>query len=228
MARLLRAADAAVTIVPIATLPDLVAAAERHPDARLVSVASPVIVSADILSALGGRAYNLHPGPPDYPGLFPAVFALYDGAAWFGVTMHEMAPEVDAGPIVAANRVPLPAGMDRVGLEALSRQLCWHLLSGLAMALVDTARPLPRVAESWCGPARRQADFDALCRLPADASEAEFRRRLRAVGEGPNHALRLPAFGRWFRLDPDRPDAPVVKGGRVVGTVSNVPPMHHP
>jgi len=214
--RLLREADPAVRIVPIETRTALVSAGEAHPGARLLSVASPMIVPAGVLARLDGPAYNLHPGPPEYPGLFPAVFALYDGAETFGVTLHQMTPDVDAGPIVGANRMPLPAGIDRVALEALSRELSWHLLAGMAAALVDTARPLPPVPEAWRGRARRQADFDALCRLPPDCSEAEFRRRLRAVGEGPNHALRLPAFGRWFRLDPDHPDAPVVKGGRPV------------
>jgi methionyl-tRNA formyltransferase len=199
---------------PVGDRDALAEAVAADPGARLLSVASPIIVPGDILARLTTPAYNLHPGPPSYPGLFPAVFALYDGAASFGVTLHEMTADVDAGPIVAANAVELPPDIDRVGLEALSRELAWHLLSGMASALARVDRPLPPVDAVWQGPVRRRADFEALCRLPPDADEAEFRRRLRAVGEGPHHALRLPAFGRWFRLEPDDPAAPVVKGGR--------------
>lgn len=213
---ILRAADASVIVVPVGTVAALARAVEDHPNARLVSVASPVIVPDALLDALPGPAYNLHPGPPAYPGLFPAVFALYEGATRFGTTLHEMAAEVDTGPIVAANETPLPDDIDRAGLEALSRHLARHLLAGMAPALVDVSRPLPPVGVPWGGPARRRTDFDALCRLPNDVDDAEFRRRLRAVGEGPNHAVRLFRFGRWFRLEPEDPCAPVVKGGRVM------------
>jgi methionyl-tRNA formyltransferase len=213
----LRAVRPDLTLVTVRDLDALRAAVRARPGARVLSVCSPVIVPPDVLEALSGPAYNLHPGPPDYPGLFPAVFALYDGAMSFGVTLHEMAPDVDSGVIVAANTVDIAPGMDRLALEALSWRLALHLLEGMAPALTDLSRPLPGLDLSWSGPARRRADFEALCRLPADVDEAEFRRRLRAVGEGPHHALRLPAFGRWFRLEPEHPDAPVFKGGRTMG-----------
>jgi len=212
----LRAADPHLSIVPATDRASLEAAAAEHPSARLLAVCSPVIVPAAVLAALPGPAYNLHPGPPAYPGLYPAAFALYDGASSFGVTLHEMAAEVDAGAIVATADIDIPAGMDRVTLETLSRQLVAHLLRQCASALADTGTPLAPLGVAWAGPARRQADFDALCRLPDDADAAQFNRRLRAVGEGPNHALRLPRFGRWFRLEPEFPETPVVKGGRVV------------
>lgn len=212
----LRAVDPGLAIVPVADREALERAARDHPHGRLLSVCSPVIVPARVLAALEGPAYNVHPGPPAYPGLFPAVFALYDGVATFGVTLHEMAVEVDAGPIVAASEVDILPDTDRLSLEALSRGLVLHLLRHCAEALVRTETPLARINVPWAGPARRQADFDALCRLPEHVDAAEFQRRLRAVGEGPHHALRLPRFGRWFRLEPEHPDTPVVKAGRVI------------
>jgi len=212
----LRAVDPGVTLVAVADRVGLERALRDHPGARLVSVCSPVIVPPGLLKRLSGPAYNLHPGPPSYPGLFPAVFALYDGATTFGVTLHEMTATVDAGPIVATSEIDIPADMDRLALETLSRRLVNHLLRQCAEALARVEVPLPPIGVPWLGPARRQADFEALCRLPEDVDAAEFDRRLRAVGEGPNHALVIPRFGRWFRLQPEYPETPVVKGGRVM------------
>src|SRR5262245_31997255 len=82
----------ALTVTPVATLEDLRTAAAHLPVAtRLLSFCSPVIVPPDVLSALPGPAYNFHPGPPERPGRYPAVFALYDRAERFGITVHEMA-----------------------------------------------------------------------------------------------------------------------------------------
>ncbi|MBB4265887.1 formyltransferase family protein [Roseospira visakhapatnamensis] len=211
----LRAADPGLAIVPVADRGALERAVRAHPRARLLSVCSPVIVPARVLAVLPGPAYNLHPGPPAYPGLFPAVFALYEGATTFGATLHEMAAAVDAGAIVATSEIDIPPDMDRLGLETLSRRLVTHLLRQCAPALARVDAPLPSLGVPWRKPTRRQADFEALCRLPEDVDAAEFQRRLRAVGEGPRHALRLPRFGRWFRLDSTQADTPVVRGGRV-------------
>ena len=86
-------------VVTLSELEDALANSSKT--TRLISFGSGVIVPAAVLARLSGTAYNFHPGPPAYPGIFPSVFALYDGATRFGVTLHEMKPEVDSGPIVA-------------------------------------------------------------------------------------------------------------------------------
>jgi methionyl-tRNA formyltransferase len=180
---------------------------------RLIAVGTGVIVPSALLAALPGPAYNLHPGPPEYPGLYPSVHALYERAESFGVTLHEMAETVDSGPIVAVARFPIPAACDRLRLDALTFAAMLDLLRALAAALVTTDTPLPRAPERWSGRRRSAADFAALCQLPPDADDAEFHRRLRAVGEGPHHALSFERFGRTFRLVSDHP-GPVTRGGQ--------------
>jgi methionyl-tRNA formyltransferase len=183
---------------------------------RLVCAGSGVIVPPDVLQALAGPAYNFHPGPPEYRGLFPSVFALYDGARAFGVTCHEMTAEIDGGPIVAVERFAIPPDADRAALDALTyRQLC-ALLGALAPALADVTRPLPRSTAAWSGPVRRRADVEALCRLPPNVNPAEFARRHRALGEGPHHALSIELFGQRFALDNPRGPA-ATRGGREIG-----------
>jgi len=181
--------------------------------ARLIAAGTDVILSQEHLNALPGPAYNLHPGPPEYPGLFPSVFALYDGAAQFGTTVHEMALEVDSGPIIAVERFDIPAEADRMMLDRLSLASLMGLFSALADRLALSDDPLSPVEESWGQRKWTRKDFAALCQLPEDVDEAEFQRRHRAVGEGPDHALEITLFGNRFALDNRRAKDPVYVAG---------------
>ena len=228
-----------VLLTPNEQAPDLIAILRRHaPDVaitqaldldslrracrtlntgdRLLAFATPVIVPADVLDTLPGPAYNFHGGPPAYPGLFPASFAIYEGADTFGVTAHEMTAQVDQGAIVAVDMIPMPANIDRLNLEALSRQMLLALVDRLAPMLLATDAPLPILDIAWAPNVRRMRDFEALCLLPENVDQAEFQRRYRAVGEGPFHALRIPVHGRWFRLESVPGDGVVYRGGQTV------------
>ncbi len=208
-----RLAAAQAEIVVALTRADLDAAIARGTsDLRLISFGSPVIVPQEILSALPGPAYNVHPGPPEYPGLFPSVYALYDGAKSFAATLHEMVAEIDAGPIVSVNRFPIPEDCDRGRLDMLTFNEMLRIVQRFAAHLVDPSTALPSYDGRWSGPRRTRADFNAMCALPEDASREEFIRRLRAVGEGPNHALTITRFGRNFHLASDV--RPVTRGGQ--------------
>ncbi|HBT41352.1 MAG TPA: hypothetical protein DEB21_04800, partial [Rhodospirillaceae bacterium] len=68
-------------------------------DLRLVAFCSDVIVPEAVLDRLPGPSYNVHPGPPWVRGIYPSVFALYEGLDRFGATLHELTMEIDAGPI---------------------------------------------------------------------------------------------------------------------------------
>ncbi len=201
-----------LTVKPVHDAAGLAARCARPLNgARLLICGSDVIVRREVLDAFSGPSYNIHPGPPEYPGRFPSVFALYDGAAEFGTTAHEVTARVDDGPIVAVDRFAMPDGIDRAGLESLSFQSVLRLLTDLCPALVGP-ESLPQIGGAWSGWVWRQADFDALCRLPDDVDEVEFVRRYRAVGEGPDHALEFIRFGHRFRLD-NRRAGPVTVAG---------------
>jgi methionyl-tRNA formyltransferase len=205
---------ARATVDPVFTLPDLRGALGGDlRDTRLLSFGAGVIVPEAVLARLPGPAYNLHPGPPAYPGLFPSVYALYDGAPTFGITLHEMAPLVDSGPIVAVETFAVPAMCDRLTLDTHTFRAMVNMVARLALPLTNVAQPLPRIDAAWSGTRRTRRDFEALCRVPEDAGTDEFFRRLRAVGEGPHHGLTLTRFGREFRLV-SQTGAPVVRGGQ--------------
>ena len=72
----------------------------------IISYLSRWVVPADVLGAARVAAINLHPAPPEYPGIGCINFALYDEVTQYGVTCHHMAPTVDTGPIIAVRRFP--------------------------------------------------------------------------------------------------------------------------
>jgi phosphoribosylglycinamide formyltransferase-1 len=58
-----------------------------------------------------GRMLNIHPSLlPKYPGLHTHARALAAGDAEAGCTVHEVTPELDAGPILGQARVPVLPG----------------------------------------------------------------------------------------------------------------------
>lgn len=200
------------TVAVASTLAALEDALAHGTDCRLISFGSGVIVPAALLGRLPGPAYNFHPGPPAYPGIFPSVFALYDQVTEFGVTLHEMAAKVDSGAIVAVMNFPFPHTLDRLALDTATFGALMRLVEHLAPQLADVHKPLPATKHTWGKTRRTRADFDALCALPENTTEAEFARRLRAVGEGPDHAMTFTRFRRSFRLAPQRAGE-VLRGG---------------
>lgn len=182
---------------------------------RILSVGSDVILPRRLLAGLTSPAYNLHPGPPNYPGLFPSVFALYDGAPDFGVTLHEMAPTVDSGAICKVERFKIDPRWDRLGLDTHTLVVLMHVLESMAPQLADVQTPLLTSGEAWSGRRRTRKDFEALCHLPEGFTPEELVRRIRAVGEGPDHCLTTTQGGEVLRIDTGRRGA-VVRAGQPV------------
>lgn len=75
-------------------------------------------------AAFGGRTINIHPsllplhGGGGMMGLAVHRSVLEAGDLETGVTIHEVTPELDAGPILARARVPVLAGDDPEALAA--------------------------------------------------------------------------------------------------------------
>jgi phosphoribosylglycinamide formyltransferase-1 len=75
-------------------------------------------------AAFGGRTLNIHPsllpahGGAGMMGLEVHRSVLASGDPESGVTIHEVTPELDAGPILAQARVPVVPGDDADSLAA--------------------------------------------------------------------------------------------------------------
>jgi methionyl-tRNA formyltransferase len=66
----------------------------------ILNVHSLYLIPGEVLQAARIGAFNLHPGPlPRYAGLNSVSWAIYRGETVHGVTVHQMVPKIDAGPI---------------------------------------------------------------------------------------------------------------------------------
>jgi len=74
----------------------------------LININSTVLLPASILTLPRAGALNMHPGLlPEYAGLHTHQWALRNGEAECGATIHFIEPRVDAGDIVVQRRVPI-------------------------------------------------------------------------------------------------------------------------
>ena len=121
---------------------------QDHGIDALLNVHSLFIIHPSAIDAVGGRAFNLHPGPlPEYAGLNTVSWAIYEGAAEYGTTLHWLAADIDTGPIAYAARFPLEASMTAGRLMNRSVQHGMALLDALLAQLSRDPRGVPRLPQ---------------------------------------------------------------------------------
>jgi methionyl-tRNA formyltransferase len=114
----------------------------------LLNVHSLFVAHQDVLAAPKIGSFNLHPGPlPRYAGLNAPSWAILRGERQHGVTVHWMAPEIDAGPV--AYQTLFPIGESDTGFTVSAR--CVReglplLRRLLAQAAADPSG-IPRIAQ---------------------------------------------------------------------------------
>ncbi|MEM7224039.1 MAG: formyltransferase family protein [Pseudomonadota bacterium] len=123
----------------------------------LISIRSRFVLAEALLAVPRIGAFNLHSGPlPAYAGINVVPWAIYNGEAEHGVTVHWMTATVDAGDIAYQDSFPI--GPDDTGASLTGTTL----RSGLALMqrLVRTAAggeripaiPQDQSKRAWYGP----------------------------------------------------------------------------
>lgn len=156
---------------------------QRSGRVRLIAFLTDLIVPPTILNQLALTPYNIHPGPPEYPGSHPESFAIWDSAYRYGVTAHEMTERVDEGPIVLLDTFDMPALPERGILADQTYARAVDLFSVLGAHCAAHDSDLPRLPVSWFGIKRTKVDFQRLCMPPSGLLPAERDRLQRACGE---------------------------------------------
>jgi len=104
---------------------------ERAAPDLFISAGSPEIFKAPVLRLATVGAVNVHNGRlPAYRGLFGSFWEAFKGEEWGYASVHVMAAEVDAGPVLAQGAVRL-AGRSLPDVLAAKKQLGGKLLAWL-------------------------------------------------------------------------------------------------
>lgn len=172
--------------------PDLDALRALEPE-LLVWAAYGNLIPAALIDATGGRAVNVHASLlPRWRGAAPVAHAILAGDDETGVTLMEGTAELDAGPILAQERVhidptesagALTERLARVGGTLLRRELPRYIAGGLRATPQDPAA-------SWA-PKLTTQDGELDWSHPAE----QVARRIRAM---------TPSPGAWTTLNGQR------------------------
>ena len=74
----------------------------------LVNINGATIITAEVVNRFPKRAINMHPGLlPQYAGLHCTQWAIRNGEAFQGITIHLMDEGVDTGDILAQKTIPI-------------------------------------------------------------------------------------------------------------------------
>jgi methionyl-tRNA formyltransferase len=174
--------------IPVETVPDINAEAfhnrlqDSGADLILTFHFDQILTQATI-ACLPLGAINVHAGMlPDHRGPVPTIHALLEDPPRFGVTVHRIVPQIDAGPILAQQRFDLPPNT-----SALEAATLLHGQAGPMVIEILDAIAAGTATENVVEPG-------AYCAFPTPAQL----RRIRRMGRHPAswrdmlRALRTP------------------------------------
>ena len=175
------------------------------------------------MDQIGYGAYNLHPGPLQFPGWAPYSFALYEGVTRFGITLHEMTAEIDNGPIIWSTNFDISEDTVQSELSNIAADECFQFLESVAIQLCQPEL-LKRMNVAWMGKKNTQQDFKKMCDISESISLKEFNQRLKAFGLGDGKYRLFTQQGEFkyeFNIldDPDKIEQYVIIHGVKFGLV---------
>ena len=176
---------------------------------RLISFGTRYYIPANLLERIGYGSYNFHPGSTAFPGWAPFLYAIYEGADQYGVTVHEMSPKIDAGKIVAVTEFAIPHRITPQNLVDLTTDHMVALFKELSASFVNQSHYLPAIDVHWQRTPNRKRDFAAICALPLDIDATELKRRIFAFGDSDGEVFpHIVIEGKKYRLafETDHPD----------------------
>ena len=176
--------------------PETLASADDHATLRswrpelLVVVAYGLILPASVLALPRLGCLNIHASLlPRWRGAAPIQRAILAGDAETGISIMQMGPGLDTGPVLLQRHIPIDRAATSGTLhERLAKLGAEGLLEALAEVAVGTACPRPQPAEGVTY-AAKISKSEALIDWGADARAIE--RQVRAFNPWPYAETRL-------------------------------------
>jgi phosphoribosylglycinamide formyltransferase 1 len=120
----------------------LVDALKRHDIDLVVFAGFGTITSNELYEVYESRVLNTHPALlPNFKGWHAVRDALAAGVAETGCTVHIATLEVDSGPILAQQSVPILPGDDEDTLHARIKEVERHLYPATIKAVMEGTLP---------------------------------------------------------------------------------------
>lgn len=109
-------------------------------------------IKDDALRLLPPQRWNLHGGDPQkYRGLDSQLWALYhNDCESLVTTIHSLAPELDAGEIIAGSRINVASAPELHMLRAANTDIAIQLVTG-SLAYLEAVGAVPRVPQATVG-----------------------------------------------------------------------------
>jgi methionyl-tRNA formyltransferase len=185
----------------------------------LLNVHSLFLIHPDVLAAPRLGAYNMHPGPlPEYAGLNPVSWALYNGETTHAVTIHRMVPRIDAGPITYQTSFAIDEQDTALTVSVRCVKAGLLLVAQLLATLGSEPAALPEIPQDL---SRRRYYRSA----PPEGGRLNWARPGRAVVNFVRACDYLPFHSPWGhpRAQLDGRDVSIVKAVRTGDTCHAAP-----
>jgi len=145
--------------VPDIHSPDAIARLQSFAPDLGISLAAPIL-RASLFDVPRLGSINLHKGKlPDYRGMPPAFWELYNGESEVGCTVHRVAEKLDAGPILLQTTVPRSRYSTVRGMQLILDEVGVELTNQAVAALgngIPNWQPQPRGGKTFRRPSLKQ------------------------------------------------------------------------
>jgi len=167
----------------------------------LVSVQHKWVLPAEILG-LVPRAFNLHLAPlPTYKGYYPFNHVILRREATFGVVVHHIVPDIDAGPIAYEEKFAVDSDETAGSLYKKSADAGVRIFERLLTDLAAGREP-PAVPQQGEGRFYERHEIEPFREVPSDAAPEEIALRARAFHFPPFPGAFMRAGGQKIFLVP--------------------------
>jgi methionyl-tRNA formyltransferase len=129
--------------------PPFIEKLKSHDPDLIVSFSAPSVFQKELLDVPKLGCINLHCSVlPQYAGLLPSFWSLYEGASHIGATVHKMDSKIDNGPILGQTKMFTPRNISMYQAIKITKSMGGELmLSVIEKYFENNVEELPNPAK---------------------------------------------------------------------------------